>query len=81
MMTSDWSEIPKGIYLMRAFHEGPGKHILHLDWKVNDGPWYKQPPIPAVYTQDIPGYSEFWEWAEKNLPIWDYPEVIKNYRA
>lgn len=77
-MTENWEEIPKGLCLIRMFHERTGKHVLHLHLKLNDGPWYDQSRVP-VHSQNVPGFSEFWEWAEKNIPIWDYPEIVKSH--
>lgn len=77
MNESNWSKIPKGMCLVRMFHERIGKHCLHLHMKLNEGPWYDQPHVPA-HSQGEAGYEEFWQWAEKNLPIWDYPEPVRN---
>lgn len=74
---SSWSEVPKGMCLVRVFHERLGMYILHAHLKLNEeAPWYSQPRIP-IHSQNVPGYEDFWKWTEQNLPIWDYPEVVK----
>lgn len=78
MMTNDWSQVPKGLILVRMLHERTGKPCLHLHLKLKDGPWYDQAHVPAYSqfaTRDT--HREFWEWAEQNLPIFDYPEVVR----
>lgn len=76
---SDWDQVPKGLMILRANHERTGSNCLHLKLKLNDGPWYDQPSVPT-YSQEAmkDRYFEFWKWAEGNLPIWNYPEVIKS---
>lgn len=63
---------------MRMFHEPPGEYVMHLHMKVNDGPWYNQPHMP-VHSQGADGYEAFWRWAEQNIPIWDYPDIVKGH--
>jgi hypothetical protein len=76
----DWAEIPIGICLIRMFHERTGKHCLHLQMKLNDGPWHDQPHVPMAYSQESTkdSHREFWDWAEKTLPIFDYKEIVKS---
>jgi hypothetical protein len=61
------------------FHARSGKHVLHLQMKLSDGQWYDQPHVP-VYSQEssMETHREFWEWAEKSLPIYNYPEVVRS---
>ena len=73
---TDWPQVPHGIFLMRMFHESRGEHVLHLHLKVSDAPWYDQPSIPAAVSQAASGGEEFWDWAEQNLPIFDYPSPL-----
>lgn len=72
---SEWDQVPKGLCLIRMFDRHFSKHILHLHLKLNDGPWYDQPHVPAAYSQEATknSHREFWEWAEKSLPIYNYP--------
>jgi hypothetical protein len=76
---SEWSDIPFGICLIRMFHERTGRHCLHLQMKIDARPWYEQPHIPAAYSQESTKQTHrvFWEWAEHNLPIFDYREKVK----
>lgn len=78
---SDWAEIPHGLCLIRMKHERTGKHCLHLSMKLNDGPWYDQPHVPAAYSQHSTkdSHREFWQWAAAHLPTWDYPEIVKSH--
>jgi hypothetical protein len=78
---ADWSQVPKGLCLVRMFHERSGKHCLHLHLKLNDGPWYDQPHVPTAYSQEATkdSHREFWEWAEKSMPIYNYPEVVRGH--
>lgn len=78
MSTSEWSEIPRGLYLFRALHESSGSYVLHVCLKLSDEPWFDQPHTP-FYTQraTCEQTPEFWKWAEQNLPIWNYSELIK----
>ncbi len=65
---------------MRMLHERTGKHVLHLMVKANDGDWNEQPNVPA-YSQEVSilgNHKEFWEWAEKNLPIYDHQKPVKS---
>lgn len=77
--TKDWSAIPPGLLLVKMFHERTGRHCLHLHLKLNEDPWYDQPKVPATLSQEasMGTHSKFWEWAEQNLPIWEYPEKVK----
>lgn len=76
---SDFSAIPKGLYLCRMLHERTGKHCLHIGLKLHDAPWYDQPSVP-VYAEEITSATcaEFWEWAAKNMPIYEYPRPVKS---
>lgn len=77
--TNDFSEIPHGLFLLKAMHERIGKHSLHLRLKINDGPWYSQPCTPT-HSEEVTEEScpEFWKWAQENLPIYNYPNAIKS---
>jgi len=75
-MTSEWNEIPRGFYLMRRFHGSIGEHCLHLQLKVDEGPWYDQ-LHPPVYSELGSKDSKFWKWAEQNLPIYDHQEPVQ----
>lgn len=78
MTTNDWSEIPIGMCLIRMFHERLGTHLLHLHVKQDSSTqWFDQPGVPC-FSQGIGSHGEFWTWAEKNLPIWDYPAPVKS---
>jgi hypothetical protein len=79
VLLGDWAQVPKGLCLIRMFHERTGKHCLHLQMKLNDGPWYDQPHVPAAYSQEATkeSHAEFRKWAEQNLPIFDYKEIVK----
>lgn len=74
-----WDEIPRGICLVRMFHERTKKHCLHLHCKLHDGPWNDQPEFPACYSEAASHgeNQKFWEWAAINLPTWDYPTPVK----
>ena len=76
---NEWADIPYGIILIRMFHVSSGKHILHLHMKVNESPWNEQPKIPHTYSSSIHGFEDFWEWAEVNLPIWNYPHPVSRH--
>jgi hypothetical protein len=80
MMTTNWSDIPNGICLMRMFHERTSKHCLHVQLKTDDRPWYEQPHFPTILSQAATqtSHADFWDWAEKNLPIFDYQEPVKS---
>jgi len=82
-MTDDWSQVPKGLCLVRMLHERTGKHCLHLHLKLNDEPWYDQPQVPATYSQESTpdSHREFWEWAEEHLPIYNYPTPVRNAKT
>lgn len=81
MTTSDFSTVPFGLYLCRMLHTRTGRHCLHVSLKAHAGPWHEQPAVP-FYSQHPDGgedtvrYPEFWEWAEKNLPIYEYPHPV-----
>lgn len=77
----DWEQMPKGLCLIRMKHERTGRHCLHLQMKLNDGPWYDQPHVPVAYSQEATkdSHREFWQWAAANLPTWDYPELVKSH--
>lgn len=79
-LITDWSQIPLGLHLIKMFHERTGKHVLHVHLKLSDDPWYEQPKVPATLSQESSQDSHlgFWEWAEHNLPIYEYPDKVKS---
>jgi hypothetical protein len=80
-LATEWSQVPCGIYLMRAFHERIGKHTLHLQLKVSERPWWDHPHIPHAYSMNCTNksHSDFWNWAIENLPAWDNPDHIQSH--
>ncbi len=76
---SDFAALPKGLYLCRMLHERTGKHVIHIGLKLHDVPWHDQPRVP-VYSEEATSATcaEFWEWAAKNLPIYEYPNPVKS---
>ncbi len=76
--TSDWAQIPKGIILIKMFHERYQKHIHHLHFKFDDSEWFNQPKMPIVVSEESSSQmSDFWNWAKENLPVFEYPETVK----
>jgi hypothetical protein len=66
---------------MRMLHERTGKHCYHLHLKVNDGEWFEQINVPANSQESCETVGvnrDFWEWAEKNLPIYDHQNPVKS---
>lgn len=76
---ADFADVPKGLYLLRMFHERTGKHCLHIGLKLHDGAWHEQPSTP-FYSEEATSATcaEFWEWATKSLPIYEYPNLVKS---
>ena len=61
---------------MKAFHERTGSIHRHIGLKVKDASYYDQARCP-VYSDDIPRFEVFWDWAENNLPIYEHQEPFK----
>ena len=74
-----WEEMPIGIGLIRMLHQSTGEHCFHLQMKVDNRPWYNQPLVPQAYSCSASKEwaGEFWDWAIKNLPVYDYKDVVK----
>ena len=76
-LIADWEKVPHGLHLMRMFHKDSQKHVFHLCLKTSDAPWHEQPHVPFYSSAaTIKNHAEFWAWAEKTLPIFDYPDAI-----
>jgi hypothetical protein len=45
---------------------------------VRDADFYEQAACP-VYSETMmkPKFEEFWAWALENLPIYEYPDIVK----
>lgn len=80
MTTENFEEIPIGMFVTKAFHESGQKFYLHLSVRVDGREWCYQPSVPA-YSSGIGQHEEFWEWAQKNLPVYHYPKKIKGVVA
>lgn len=74
-----FEDVPLGFYIMRAQHEKAGA-VHHLCLKVdNQKPWHDQINVPAnSEAMKCSITDRFWEWAKENMPIWEYPDVIKS---
>ena len=78
-LVKEWNDIPNvGLILIRMFHERKDKHVFHIHLKINDKPWFDQPKLPVpVFSAEVSSCEEFWDWAKENLPVWDYPDIVK----
>lgn len=75
---TDFKTIPLGLFLIRMMHESTGGKVLHIGLKIRDGEWFNQAQCPVFSeTASKSSCSEFWDWAQKNLPIYEYPNIVK----
>lgn len=78
MTHTDFKTVPMGLFLMRTYHASTGGPVLHFCLKVRDADFYEQAACP-VYSETMmkPKFEEFWAWALENLPIYEYPDIVK----
>ena len=78
MTTTDFTQIPRGLFLFRGHDQSRIRQARALLLKVDDGPWYEQPRVP-VYTMEATHetHAQFWQWAEENLPVYEHGMEIK----
>jgi len=82
-ITTDWAKIPHGFYLRREYHpglaRGAGGWVHTINVKTSDEPAYNQPHVPAREDSWRHGAttSDFWNWAQENLPVWETAPRVK----
>jgi len=67
-MVERWEDVKCGIHLLRLINRPAARYGIHLALKVDDRPWFEQPPVPAHSEAiSITTGGDFWRWARENL--------------
>lgn len=74
---TDFDQVPIGLYIFLATHASSGP-IRHIGLKTRQAPWFDQPACPFYSQAATKDLTDFWTWAEANLPTFAYANVIKS---
>jgi len=73
---TDFATVPLGLFVCRLSHEDFVS--LHLQLKTTDEAWSDQPALPVFHEHASRDQRvKVWDWAKKNLPIYEYPNPVK----